>query len=124
MTTFLDGPAYGTTLFLKRAPHYLRVVLGPDGPTHTGTVDALDQLDDVPRSDERIVVYEMTAGPTHVHINRGRKGCAWYRGGEYRMVAAQPEDAVLRSTESWRAWVSEKIGAPVGPDGSMQEGAS
>ena len=122
MTTFIDGPAQGTTLFLRRAPHYLRVVQGPDGPTQAGTIDALDQLDDTPAANERIAVYEMVSGPTHVHINRrGRHGCAWYRGGAYRLVAAQPADRIVRDTACWRAWVSEQIGKPLAADGSIAE---
>lgn len=120
MTRFLDGPAMGTTLFLRRAPHYLRVVQGPDGPTAPGTVDALDQLDDTPSASERITAYEMVGEPGYMHV-RMRKGGGVYRGGTYRMVAEQPDDATLRDAGLWRAWVSQRIGQPVGPDGSVQE---
>lgn len=121
MTRFIDGPAKGTTLFLRRAPHYLRVVQGPDGPTAPGTIDALDQLDDTPRASETVTAYEMVGGPSHMHVNRGRLGCAWYRGGEYRMVAEQPDDATLRDAARWRAWVSQRIGQPIAADGSIEE---
>lgn len=116
MTTFLDGPAQGTTLFLQRAPHFLRVVKSQDG-----TVDALDQLHDTPAATETLTAYEMVSGPRHMHVNRGRKGCSWYRGGDYRLVATQPDEATLRDTTLWRAWVSEQIGAPVAADGTVAE---
>jgi len=58
MTRFLDGPAEGVTLMLRRAPIYLRVV-------HRGTEwDALDALDDRPTPDETIYVYVLHGEPT------------------------------------------------------------
>lgn len=131
MTIFLDGPAQnngeriaGTTrrapstpLLLKRAPHYLRAVQGPDGQW-----DALDQLSDAPHADETIVAYEMVGEPSFCHINRDRRhgGSGIFRGGRYRVVAEQPTDEQLRSTELWRAWVSAKIGRPVAADGTAE----
>lgn len=112
MTKFLDGPAAGVTLMLKRAPHYLRVVQAPDGK-----FDALDQLTDLPRSDERIVVYEMVGEPSWMHI-RSRRGGGIFRGGEYRVVDPQPDDSEIRLTTRWREWVSSKIGQPVADDGT------
>lgn len=121
MTKFLDGPAADVVLALRRAPHYLRAVCRPDGKW-----DALDELDDEPANDERIVVYVMSSGPTHVHVQRrvnGRRACSWHSGGEYRVVADQPSDSVLRSTPQWRAWVAEQCGHPLNEDGTAQEGA-
>jgi len=63
---------------LKRAPRFLRVVQGNDGE-----FDALDQVDDAPRDDERIVVYEINGKPAMVHVNMGRKGGGWYPVAEY-----------------------------------------
>lgn len=123
MTRFIDGPAKGATLFLSRAPHFLRVVQGPDGPTTAGDIDPLDQLDDTPRSTERVTAYEMVSGPRHMHVNRGRNGCGWYRGGDYRMVVEQPDDATMRNTGLWRAWCSALIGRPIGEDGQIHESA-
>ena len=65
MTTFQDGPAKGKILMLKRAARFLRVVV--DG---SGTVDALDQLDDQPGADEKIYAYEITARPGMMHIHQ------------------------------------------------------
>lgn len=131
MTVFIDGPAQNngewiagsrplrrapsTPLLLKRAPHYLRAVLGP-----AGELDALDQLDDSPKAEETVVAYEMVGEPTICHINSGRRhgGSGFFRGGRYRVVAEQPTDEQLRSTVAWRAWVSERIGRPVAADGT------
>lgn len=53
MTTFLDGPAKGQTLILKRSPEILRVVLEPK----TRKWDALDQPEDAPRPGEMVYIY-------------------------------------------------------------------
>lgn len=118
MTRFTDGPAADTVLMLHRAPHYLRAVRSTDG-----TWDALDQLTDTPAADETIVAYAMVGEPSRCHVQRSVKGkrvCGWYEGGEYRVVAEQPSDDVLRSTASWRAWVSERVGRPIAVDGSVE----
>lgn len=120
MTRFLDGPAAGIPpLYLKRAPKYLRVVRSA-----AGTWDALDQLTDTPKSDETIIAYVMVSGPTWVHVRRDRRhgGSGFFQGGEYRVVDPQPADEVMRSTSSWRAWVSEQVGVPVAADGTMEAG--
>jgi hypothetical protein len=116
MTRFLDGPAVGTTLLLKRAPLFLRAV-----QDQAGTWDALDQLTDEPRADERIVVYRMVEGPTVVHINRGRNGSGFYRGGGYLLVDPQPSDDVVRKTQLWRWWCAGQINDHVEEDGTITE---
>lgn len=116
MTTFINGPAVGVSLLLQRAPLYLRVVQGPDG-----TWDALDQLGDTPKSDETIVVYEMVGEPSRMHVQRregGRRVCGWYEGGSYRLIVPQPDDTAVRATSAWRAWVSDRVGHPLGADGT------
>lgn len=118
MTKFMDGPAAEVVLALRRAPQYLRAVCDPSGKW-----DALDQLDDAPADDERVVVYQMTAGPYHMHVQRrerGRRVCGWYSGGEYRVLAEQPSDDVLRSNSRWRAWVAEQVGHPLNEDGTAR----
>lgn len=117
MTSFLDGPAKGQTFMLTRAPHYLRIVQDA-----AGKWDALDQLDDTPTADETIVVYEMVGEPSSVHVcARGRNNrSGWYRGGQYRLVDPQPDDAAVRTTPAWRVWVSAKVGRPVAADGTAE----
>lgn len=119
MTSCIDGPAVGQTLMLKRAPLYLRVVQRP-----TGEWDALDQLHDTPADDERIVAYVMVGESTFCHINRGRLGSGFFRGGRYCVVADQPTDEQMRSTNQWRAWCSAKVGQPIGADGTIEESTS
>lgn len=99
MTTFHDGPADGRTLMLKRAPRFLRVV-----QSRTGTLDALDALDDKPAPDETIYAYEITGTPTSIHIRaRGNTG-GFYTVADYRFYPNQPEDAEMRGAEQWQAW--------------------
>jgi hypothetical protein len=64
VTRFIDGPAAGTVLSLKRSPLFLRAVQDP----LDGKWDALDQLDDAPRPGERIVVYRKTEDRGMVHL--------------------------------------------------------
>ena len=101
MTQFLDGPAEGATLFMKRAPLYLRAVRDPDGKW-----DALDRLDDAPAAGEEIAVYRRAGATTTMHIRGGRRsgGCGFFKGGEYRLVEPAPQDADVRGTAAWRAW--------------------
>lgn len=115
MTRCLDGPAAGQTLQLRRAPTYLRVVVDA-----AGTWDALDQLDDYPQMDETVYAYRMEGEPTWMHV-RARTGGGFYRGGQYRVVEPQPDQAVLRSETRWQAWVSERVGRPMNPDGTAAD---
>ena len=61
MTTFVDGPAKGQRLRLKRAARFLRVTEA------NGEWDALDQLTDHPRTDEKLWAYEITGQPGMMH---------------------------------------------------------
>lgn len=104
---FLDGPAAGAPLPLRRAPMYLRVVIDP-----SGKVDALDQLDDEPRAGETVHVYARArwAGPIHVcgglNGNRSRvHGSGWVIEADYRHMPDVDGEG-LRDTETWRAWAT------------------
>jgi hypothetical protein len=124
MTRFLDGPAAGAVLMLQRAPFFLRAVR-----SSAGEWDALDQLDDTPRADEAIVVYQLVSEPSRVHVQRrekGRRVCGWYMGGDYRVAADPPTDAIARHQTQWEAWANTegpKRCADVVPGPSMQEAA-
>ncbi|HEY1066899.1 MAG TPA: hypothetical protein VGE52_12340 [Pirellulales bacterium] len=94
-------------LELARAPLYLRFVR-----TAKGKWDALDQLDDEPAKGESIVAAKRGGeiGRLHMLFSRkrgGRRG-AWYQTAEYRPVAMQPADDVMRDRAKWRAWCVEK----------------
>lgn len=80
MTRFTDGPAQGLVLMLRRAARFLRVV-------HDGKkFDALDQLNDRPRPEERIGTQ---FDNIHDAMNKGRA-----RQGDYRKII-MPEDLKL-----------------------------
>ncbi len=105
MMKFIDGPAAGVVLGIRRAPVLLRVVRFGDGDLW----DALDQVDDVPRERESIYVYVVVNKPEMVHLNMGRKkGSGYYPMGQYRLVSEQPSDAILRSRAAWAAWCQER----------------
>lgn len=103
MSRFLDGPARGVDLELRRAPLLLRVTRSPSGDW-----DALDQLDDEPKPDEIIYVYRREGEPTRAMVDwcdkggRRRGGCREF--ADYQYVADAPVDAVLRNTDRWRDW--------------------
>lgn len=102
MITFLDGPAKGQTLALKRAPRFLRVTR-----TRGGTFDALDQLEDTPLERETMFAYEIAEyqGTYHLLCGRGSKTASgFYQQGAYRFFPRQPDDATMRDTGLWRQW--------------------
>lgn len=99
MISFRLGPAGGKSLDLRRAPVLLRVVIDQDG-----TVDALDQPDDEPKSTETIHVYVRTGEASHgFACSRGR-GCQPVVIAEYVHLLSQPADDVARDNVSWQAW--------------------
>lgn len=103
MTKFVNGPAHGATLMLKRAPLYLRVVIDA-----LGKIDALDQLADTPTRDETLACYKATQRGGAIHINsRGKQGQrtgGFFTMAEYAFVDPQPSDAEMRTTAAWHAW--------------------
>jgi hypothetical protein len=101
VTKFLDGPAAGVTLALRRSPVFIRAVLNPDGKW-----DALDQVNDAPAADEKVVAYMLSDKPTMMHLCRSRAagGSAWFAVADYVLVGTQPDEAILRSNGEWRIW--------------------
>lgn len=98
MITFLDGPAAGTKLSLHRAPIFLRVVIDRE----TGRVDALDQLNDVPKKSEAVHVYYC---PEPFMFRRDIIVCPpqAMASGEYTH-RADVDGEQFRETHVWRAW--------------------
>jgi hypothetical protein len=101
MTTFIDGPACGQRLMLRRAPYFLRVV------ELNGKWDALDQLADEPEPNEKLYAYEMVGMPSFAFVDFGGKqkhlsGC--YVFAQYKLVPPQPDDIDMRLTDRWRVW--------------------
>lgn len=103
MIRFLDGPAAGRSLMLRRAPLYLRAVWDAVNQKW----DALDQLTDLPAPGEMIVVYRRTGEPSAAFIDwteKGRRRGGCFAVAEYALVSDQPDDATTRLTKSWRKW--------------------
>jgi hypothetical protein len=109
MIRFIDGPAAGVKLTLRRTPILLRVVF------NGSTWDALDQLDDTPAADETVHVYRVASVPSTYHIDytdraTGRRRGEWRTTADYAFYATPPDDAV-RATEAWRAWTMAREAA-------------
>lgn len=104
MAAFVDGPAEGLRLSLRRCPMYLRLVLDRS----TGGWDALDQPDDAPRESEDVYVYEILPHTwSQVFVRPGGR----YESGSYRHrddVDVQGGRASLREAEQWRDWASDQ----------------
>lgn len=98
MTMFTDGPARDSVLSLQRSPVFLRVVVAPDGE-----VDALDLLDDMPKTEEKVFAYRRQGALTLAFVDgskfRGRVSMA-----NYRLVPEQPDERILRDQLLWREW--------------------
>jgi hypothetical protein len=106
MISFVDGPAKGVVLELRRCPLFLRVVQTPSGGW-----DALDQLDDEPEESETIYVYRRNdePPPSRIHLCRRGKGLSgWFWIAQYSVLDEQPSDSEVRSTDSWRRWVTNR----------------
>jgi hypothetical protein len=110
-TTFIDGPAAGAGMNLRRAPVFLRVV---EVIEQMGTFDALDQLEDEPREGERVHVYRMLAGTrgSAFVCGRGSGASGHYEWGIYAHLA-DVDGEQLRDTAAWRAWVEAQVAAEV-----------
>jgi len=102
MNTFLDGPAAGVILQVRRTPILLRVVLGLSGKW-----DALDQPDDSPTPDEQVFVYILTEAPLNYHLcirGKNRAAAGWYQAGKYKLLVPQPPESSVRSNQKWSEW--------------------
>lgn len=118
MTSFLDGPATGVVLALSRAPRYLRAVHNPI-ESHRDGWDALDQLNDRPKSDETVYAYRMVGDSGSVHIDyteKGKRKGKTLVTAEYAFIPDQPSQEILRDSTLWQEWVMQHNAA------SKQEG--
>lgn len=101
MVRFLDGPADGQALDLRRAPVVLRVVRD----RRTGAWDALDQLTDQPKPTEEIFVYRLAEEPTYMHLKCARRSQSGFRCmANYRHWPQQPADDQLRTDSAFNRW--------------------
>ena len=101
MAKFLDGPAGGVTLNLKRLPRWVRVVID-----QSGAVDALDQLEDEVRPGEFAFVYRMKGEVQRVIACSRERGCQRMELADYEFYAEQPPQETLRSNDAWQAWAT------------------
>lgn len=103
MTTFVDGPAKGRTLMLKRSPKYLRVTEAAGKQEF----DALDQVNDKPEITEHLYAYVVskTLGTAHLKMGgKSKSASGFYPIVEYSFLPVQPTDAIMRSNERWQEW--------------------
>lgn len=122
MTRFEDGPCKRAILHLQRTPIMLRVTMvfhhGNGERTGFGewdgqpTFDALDQLDDVPKPEEKIFVYRLKdhSGVRFVDGRDKKTGKRWGRSeriATYALYPTQPGDEILRDTAKWQQWCTE-----------------
>jgi hypothetical protein len=107
MIEFLDGPAAGQRLMLKRAPLYLRVT------EMLGEWDGLDQIEDEPRREETLYAYRVEGERSQVHILKRGPGSGFYARAYYRFIAQQPADAVMRDQVQWQQWCREQAAAAI-----------
>lgn len=118
MTKFLDGPAQGNTLMLKRAVLLLRVVT-KDGKTW----DALDQPEDTPAPDEKIQVYALKEHRGNCHVKLGgqaKNASGFYPMSDYVLCKIQPDDIVARDAGKWSAWCHAHDSQIFNRDGSLK----
>lgn len=112
MTTFVDGPAKGQTLMLKRSPCCLRVTVKETGDKSKPVkYDALDQLEDKPEFGETVYVYELTAIPGVAFID-GAKIHGRYSIAQYKLMNYQPSYAVLIDNDRWEQWCNLPTNGP------------
>lgn len=106
-TKFLDGPAQGIVLSLRRAPSLLRLVRSDKGEW-----DALDQLEDKPRFDETVHVYRLVTNDGRMHICGTKNGKRWggyFHLAEYRLYEHQPDKATGLHKRLWQVWAQARI---------------
>ncbi|HEY1833694.1 MAG TPA: hypothetical protein VGG08_04595 [Solirubrobacteraceae bacterium] len=100
-TTILNGPAAGAGFTMHRAPMYVRLVQDAGGKW-----DVLNLLEDEPREDETVHVYEGVPG-THGNAFVCGRGRGQHSGAtEWWVYRHRPDidGEALRDTEAWRAW--------------------
>lgn len=107
-TKFLDGPAKGVRMSLRRSPMFIRVVRrAPD------VWDALDQLADEPKPGETVVVYRLVSRDGGAFLDyrdsRGRRCGHFEPSATYALAPAQPDAATARDTAAWQAWCQAQV---------------
>ena len=91
-----DGPAKGSYQ-CQRAPVFLRAVVSDKGKT-----DVLDQVEDIPATNETVSVYVLVSSFGLVSI-RTKAGCHWGPAGTYEHLS-DVDGHTLRDNEVWQVW--------------------
>jgi hypothetical protein len=106
MLKFIDGPAAGVSLMLRRAPVLLRVTCNA-----AGKWDGLDQPQDEAEAVEQIYVYQLVEKPAPYHLcirGKNRRDGGWYWSGTYRFLPDhQPEHRTLCNNAWWGRWCDD-----------------
>lgn len=101
---FLDGPAAGLEITVRRAPTYLRVVAGGvKGTAWRGECwDVLDLPEDEPEAGERLYAYRIMPGTWgQVFVRPGGE----FQSGDYYLLEVSDELLeAFRVREQFRAW--------------------
>ncbi len=108
MTSFVDGPAAGVALALRRDPMFLRVVRGLQPGKAKPQWDALDQLGDAPGIHESIYCYERVECEGTCHI-RGAGFSGFFAMAKYKLTDPQPSESTMRSCRRWPEWCEEEF---------------
>ena len=96
MITFADGPAFGITLVLDRAPLFLRVT--QNGITFRGLANESDE----PEPTEIIYVYLRVPGTRcKTATDQGIRLTACYQ-----YFQPQPKEKLIFHNHSWRGWAN------------------
>jgi hypothetical protein len=101
VTTFLDGPAAGQCLMLRRAPLFLRAAVDRSAGATWG---ALDQVEDVAPAGLELVAYRRVGPHGLARLPRGEVALA-----KYRVMDPQPDAATMRDTAAWQAWCLARV---------------
>ena len=126
MIKFLDGPAAGQILALRRAPIFLRVAFNPmarrPARGKDRQWDALDAMDDVAKEHEQLFVYIANEPPGSVHLCcRPRSAGGWFATGTYRLSPDQPDPSILHDNAAYYVWVNANADRLL-PDWAKQPG--
>jgi hypothetical protein len=114
MIKFHDGPAHGVTLYLRRAPFFLRVTHCHESGKDKW--DGLDQLEDRAEEHESLYLYRVRPirmGMAFIDGTRNGRRSGWSSViTEYDYVTPQPPDAIMRDDSTWCAWCDQQATRP------------
>ena len=103
MLTLNDGPCKGTFM-VKRAPVFLRAVIDGKGET-----DVLDQVEDMPKKNEKIYVYKRVGLENMCHIKMVKRSeSGWYALADYWYMP-EVDGEQFRDNGEWQQWATVQM---------------